>query len=185
MALIATPGAADANSFSTLAEFNAYLTTHVNGAAVASKTDAEKEAALVTSTRTLGSMFVWRGTGATATQALEFPRVGLWTRNGFALASDIIPKEIKDATSELARLLLAGNAESATGSSGTSNLSQLTAGPVTLKFREGAAEILPSSVTLLIPLSWYEQQVDEDAPQTMLFDTMVSETPTITYRRIL
>jgi hypothetical protein len=36
------------------------------------------------------------------TQRLDWPRIGVWTRSGSGLASNIVPEEVQDACAELA-----------------------------------------------------------------------------------
>lgn len=79
MSLITTPGAADANSWITLAEADAYFSLHANAAAWTSATTTTKEAALVMAARQLSSLsFVGQKRFTTEDdlheQALAFPR---------------------------------------------------------------------------------------------------------------
>jgi hypothetical protein len=176
MALDTTVGGSATNSYLTLDEFNEYLTNHVSGAAgLAVTPDAKKEAGLITATRLIDVMFLWNGAAASETQRRAFPRTGLLTRNGFALASDIHPVELKEATAELARLLLATDT-TAPSSVSVQGLTQITAGPVTLKFKDLIElKIIPESVWVLIPRSWYERLATDPEPPTFDFEVMQSE----------
>lgn len=106
MALVVTPGAADANSFATLAEFTAYQATRVPALPwLLTATDPQKEAVMIMAARLLGTCFNWRGVAVDDVQALVFPRSGLLTRNGFTLPSSgaaSIAIDLKNAQCEWA-----------------------------------------------------------------------------------
>lgn len=155
MALIATPGAADANSYVTLAEYNAYLLARLHVPAAASgATDAQKEAALIMATRTLDAMQCFTGAAATSTQALKWPRTGMVNKNGFPIADNVIPQELKDATSELA-MQLAVSDITLDNDAAIQGLTKVKAGPVELGFKDSIdVRGLPSAVTNLLPSSW-------------------------------
>lgn len=174
MALDTTVGGSATNSYLTLVEFNEYLTNHVSGAAALAMTDGQKEAALITGTRLIDVMFLWNGAAASETQRRAFPRTGLLTRNGFALPSDIHPIELKEATAELSRLLLLSDT-TAPSSVSVQGLTQVTAGPVTLKFKDLIElKIIPESVWILIPRSWYERLATDPEPASFDFEVMQS-----------
>jgi hypothetical protein len=105
MTLIVTPGAANANSYATLAEATDYigaLTFSENWPAEAA--DQEKvlrQAAMVMET------LAYQGTrtGPEVTQALAFPRIELLDRDGWIIASDAIPVPVKRAQIQLALAL--------------------------------------------------------------------------------
>lgn len=161
MPLIATPGATDANSYVTLARANELLamrlftTTWTN----TSVTDSNREAALQWATALLDAHYRWLGTATYPDQALGFPRSGLLKPNGQPLDSTIIPIEIERATSEFAMRLIASDLTTV-NSIAARGITELTAGPVKMKFEEGfQASIIPSPVNALIPLSWYVNDV--------------------------
>lgn len=111
MALVATVGAADANSYVDVAEANAYFAAgvHLGSATWAGLTNDNKSAALITATRQLDRLRFW-GCKYSELQALQFPRdYCAWKFNQ-------IPKELKEACLEQA-LSLAPNI--AAGGQGT------------------------------------------------------------------
>lgn len=159
MALIATPGAANANSFKTLAEFNEYLsnrlfvTTAVSGAS-----DATKESALIMATRLIGRWFIWNGQATYATQALPFPRIGLLSLTGYPIPENVIPQELKDATSELAYVLLTAGTTDPTAVSqiAAQGITKIKASSVEITFKDTIeGRFMPDAVAILIPPSWY------------------------------
>ncbi len=106
MAIIVTPGGTDSNSYATLAEANTFHTERLHNAAWTSASDATKEAAMIWATLLIDSNILWHGIRATEEQALDWPRYGMYDKDGYSVDSDIVPKQVKDAESELAFLLI-------------------------------------------------------------------------------
>src|SRR5678815_4418488 len=104
--LIATPGAADANTYATDIEADAYNESRLHTEDWTNASDTDKEAALIDAARLLDASFKWTGTPASSVQALTWPRTGMFTRNGFPIDPTIIPLELKNAQSEFARQLV-------------------------------------------------------------------------------
>ena len=116
----ATVGGANANSYLTLAEAQAYFDTRLP---VAGWDDADDQnVLLIMATRTLDRLLTpyktlftmngrnyyrvrpqWTGAAATQTQRLAWPRTGMFDANGFAIASNVIPEDLKFATAEIRR----------------------------------------------------------------------------------
>jgi hypothetical protein len=189
MSLVATPGAANANSYETLDEFNDYLDTRLHvPATVVSATDDDKEKALIMGTRALDQILsrfrrleiltasgrmtkfyvtrpYWTGTPTTATQGLPWPRIGMFDRNGNAIDTATIPQDLKDAESEMAILaittdILADNAVVVQG------ITSLKAGPVELQFKDYIQKrLLPDAVLLALVPSWITDELVEQIPQ--------------------
>src|SRR6516165_6200699 len=67
-------GKADANSYATVAECDAYHDGHLYADKWAAATQAKKEAALVMATRLIDSQFQFNGFRAHSEQALQWPR---------------------------------------------------------------------------------------------------------------
>jgi Zn-dependent alcohol dehydrogenase len=101
--LVETPGLATANTFATVEEFRDYQATRYPQLAwVATATDDTIAAILVMAGRALNGNFDWTGAAVDSVQAMTWPRVGMATRNGFSIATTIIPTELKNAQCELA-----------------------------------------------------------------------------------
>lgn len=101
MALIATVGASDANSYVTLDEASAYFEDRANS----SDWDAyeQQEQILITSSRLLDWYVNWKGDPTDEdVQSMDWPRTGVTKKNGTSVASDIIPIDVKIAVYELA-----------------------------------------------------------------------------------
>lgn len=114
----ATPGAADANSYVTVAEAQTYADSDLKAADWYIATADQRIRALITATRTL-DILSYVGTRTTTTQALSWPRTG-FTAGDKTYTSTEVPKEIKQATFELAFTLLSGQAVSGPSTGGTS-----------------------------------------------------------------
>ena len=102
MALVTTPGAVNAESYASLAEAVAYVGTLT----FAGKwpADAPAQEALLKQAALKMETLSWKGTRAASAeaQALAFPRAGLVDRDGYAIASDVVPRAVKTAQIELA-----------------------------------------------------------------------------------
>ena len=101
-------GLAGSNSYSTAAEGDTYHEAHVDAAVWDAATTSAKERALVHSTRTLDAMTRWLGDRKLCTQALAWPRRNA-ILDGCEVSSSIVPQPVKNATIELARLLLSSD----------------------------------------------------------------------------
>lgn len=115
---------------------------------------------LIHATRGLVAGVCLQGTAATSTQALPFPRLGLTTRNGHALSSTIIPLDIKHAQFEYALTLARSGNVLLAKDQAVEGLTELRAGPVTLKFREDFVYApVPANVLAMIPPGWLCEEV--------------------------
>ena len=95
-------GLPNADSFVELVDADAYHALFGNDD-WASASTADKESAIIRSTFYLTNGFSWEGDKINGRdQALSFPRSGLTDSEGYDVASDSVPKEIMDATYELA-----------------------------------------------------------------------------------
>lgn len=159
MAIIATAGAANANSFCTQAEADANAAQlGVAAADWNAASDTVKEAALRQATALLDAMFVWCGTAASTTQALGWPRSGLKAPNGGDLSSTTVPKLICDATAAYARHLLETDPTASAGGSAGGEIKSLKAGSVQIVYTEGTAaaatRVVPDPILWIIPKAW-------------------------------
>ena len=173
----ATVGGANANSYETHAEANTYFDNRIplSPPWVASG----EEAYLITATRLLDNAFsplktlvrgsdgvayyrvsrTWTGTPATATQRLAWPRVGMFDANGNAILSTVIPQDLKDAESEFAGQLLAGD-RSLDNSVIVQGLTSIKAGSVSLSFKDTIMpQVVPDAVLNMMPDSWFTDEL--------------------------
>jgi len=111
-------GLANANSYASAADGDAYHDGHLYAAAWTGATNDDKEKALVFATRLIDSQFQFNGWKAHDEQALQWPRercqdpdkglpiTVLLLASGSYVDSNVVPKNVVDATCELARELL-------------------------------------------------------------------------------
>lgn len=102
--IVATAGAANANSYITLAEAQAYADGDIDATQWDDATTDQKTRALITATRNL-DLVGFVGTRSSTTQALAWPRKNFTTTEK-TYADNEIPAEIKQATYELAKSLV-------------------------------------------------------------------------------
>lgn len=137
MPLTPTSGSDSANTYATLAEYDTYAETRTPSiAAVLAATDDQKEAALVVACRSLDSNFDWTGGAVDATQALTWPRSGMLTRNGFAISTTTVPRELKNAQCELAyQMLITGTDLVSDDDAAKAGVASVKAGSVAVTFQ--------------------------------------------------
>lgn len=100
-------GKVDANSYASAADGDTYHAGHLYATAWVGASAANKDAALVMATRLIDGQFQFAGWKASATQALQWPRVSCLDPDGTEdLPADAVPKAVIEATCELARELL-------------------------------------------------------------------------------
>ena len=102
--LIATVGAANANSYLSLAGANSIAEGMIGTLSWASATDENKAKALITATNGLETLG-WIGSRTTTTQALAWPRTDAACGDK-SYGDDEIPREVELATFDLANALL-------------------------------------------------------------------------------
>lgn len=130
-------GLENANAFATVEFCDGYNATQIDGQGWADEDLADKQVSIVTATQMLCLSYDYHGRRLTRTQALEFPRWGLRDRDGYLLPTAPLPREIKCATAELARVLrsraaagVTSSGVSTTGSAGA--VEKIQVGPIAL-----------------------------------------------------
>lgn len=147
-------GKADANSYASVAEGNAYHDAHLYSDAWTTANDARKAVALVMATRSLNAAVEWFGMRGGALQALEWPRYGVERKDvgdiGATWPENAVPVPVKNATCELARELLSANRTADADTRGIAELG-LGQGAISIKFdASDRAGVLPDEVLRLI-----------------------------------
>jgi len=128
----ATIKGANANSYVTLAEADAYFETVPSSTQWDNKQDDKKNRALIAATRWIETL-VYYGDRCDEGQALKFPRNN-YQVDGVELACSLIPQNIKYAQFELA-FALANDTDAIIGSSGTDgNFSEVKLGDIQVKY---------------------------------------------------
>jgi len=108
ISIIATAGAANANSYCTLAEANTY---HDESRYHSKETwtgfsSSDRSRGLIWASRLLDEMVSWDGTIVHTTGALRWPRYDVWHEDGYMISSTTVPQFVKDAAAEFAYHLL-------------------------------------------------------------------------------
>ena len=189
LVIVATVGAADANSYITLAEAKAYCEANLYAAEWDAMTDVQKNAAIVMATRLLDAdKWLWSGTATSSSQALCWPRVGMISRNGYSVPDNMIPRELKDATAEFARQLVVSDRQQ-DNDPVRQGIASVRAGTVSISFhgasggtgvmsipKEDASWIImPDLVRAMLPPSWkqltYQEQILKNKA-TMFFQNL-------------
>jgi len=128
----ATIKGANANSYVTLAEADAYFETVPSSTQWDNKQDDKKNRALISATRWIDTL-VYYGDRCDESQALKFPRTN-YQVDGVELACTLIPQNIKYAQFELANAL-ANDTDAITGSTGTDgNFEEVKLGDIQVKY---------------------------------------------------
>ena len=148
MALITTAGAADADSYASLAEATTYFTAR--GVATWTGTDTVKENALRKATTYLDNQYRdrWVGVRVAETQALAWPRADgyrAWTTplldaDGFDIATTTVPTRVKNACLEAALLALTGSTLEPSLARGGA-VKQESVGPISVTYMDGASAV--------------------------------------------
>lgn len=128
MTLVATPADPSANSYVTTVEALAYHTSRLFNVDWTAASTASQEAALEWATRLLDRQD-WKGRRKTIPQPLRWPRYTVYDLDGYLLDSETIPQFLKNATCELALLLLRGDR---TLEAGTEGFTSIQVGPIKL-----------------------------------------------------
>ena len=155
--IISTPGAADANSYLTVAEAQAYFDTRLHSEVWDT---LDQEAALINATRLIDAYVCFTGSSATSTQALAWPRIGMLSLQGFPIPSSgalSIPIQLKNATAELALLLGGEDDRTLEDEIAMAGLTKLKVGPVELGWKndiEKIKEVVSNAVRSLLVPSW-------------------------------
>lgn len=181
--LVATAGASNANSFITEAEADAYFDARVPLSPPWADA-ADPTAAIAQATRLIVSMYAprrtlvrtdppsesyylipptWTGAVATSTQSLPWPRTGMYDVNGNAIASNVIPQALKDATAELAGQLAIAD-RTLDNAIATQGITSVKAGSVAVSFKSGNIDVLrvlPEVVRLMLVPSWITDEIWE------------------------
>lgn len=177
--LVATAGAANANSYLTVEEAQNYFDSRIPGAiATAWDNTDSQEAALATATRVLDLMFLgrrvrvdgdpgyyrvgpaWTGVAASTTQKLAWPRLGMFDRNNYPISELVIPSELKDAVAELAGQLALSD-RTLDSDTAVQGITDVSAGSVSVSFKDSAVttKIMPDIVWSLLVPSWFTEEI--------------------------
>lgn len=141
--IIATPGAADANCYLTLAEADAYFSNRAHASTWEALDDLNKEQLLITASSILDWYATWKGIRVTATQSMDWPRTGVLDKIGEEYLDTVIPPDVKTATCELALSTITSDR---TADNALAGLKAIQAGSLGLKTDVSVSNSLPDTV---------------------------------------
>jgi hypothetical protein len=148
MALISTPGATNANSYTSVDFADVYLLQERVGASDwQAVSPGQKEAALIQATRVLEKESYLGGKTDTA-QALKFPRVNIFDEDGDEYSSTTVPADVQRACCELA-FALTQNPDLLT-SDGVSRYKSITSEGDKFEFNLSKANSMPPVIDTLL-----------------------------------
>jgi len=134
-------GSETANSYCTVAYADDYISIKSNATAWLALTDADVEKYLMWATRLLDQRASYAGTKVYPAGALEWPRAYVYDRNDLPVCNDCVPKQIKDATVEIAWNLFENDVDPSDsgGTSGSAGgaIKRIKADVVEIEYTEG------------------------------------------------
>ena len=147
MTLIATPKAINANSYATVIEADTYHSGRLFNTEWTAATTANKETSLIMATRLI-NLNKFTGIKTTSTQALKYPRYGIYDDDGNSIDSDTNPQALIDAVSEYAFLLII---KDLTRESSDKGIKKLKVGPIDIEINASdRSKPIPPSVMSMI-----------------------------------
>lgn len=105
MALDTTIGGASADSYVTLAEYEAYVVANIDLNFNGHGHDTTHEMNLRRGAQYIDRNYTWRGFRQYETQARMWPRLDVGIVDGWAIDGDEIPQRVKDAQCEIAYIM--------------------------------------------------------------------------------
>ena len=100
-------GLPDANSYVDVAYADTYLADDFYPGNWPTLDNGQKQSILVDASRTLDSIVAWRGVKTVDDSGLRWPRRGVADRDGIRIGDNVIPKQLKEATIEMALSIMA------------------------------------------------------------------------------
>jgi hypothetical protein len=99
-------GLPNATSYVSLSEANDILVTNIHNTAWEALNDTSKQYLLAWATSLLDTKADWDGQKAYPTSALRWPRKYTVDRDNVTIPSNVVPKQLKQATAQYARFLI-------------------------------------------------------------------------------
>lgn len=148
--LVQTAGASDANTYATLAQANTYMDSRLHVENWTNAVPDDKNKGLLWATSLLDDLVTWYGRKSGTTQALRWPRTGVYDIDGDSISSTEIPSFLIDATAEFAFQLLAEDRTLETNRD-LMGFESLKVGPLSMKVDPNTKKpVLPTSVQNMI-----------------------------------
>lgn len=132
----ATIGGANANSYVDVPTADTFFDNRLNASAWNNVVDSDDKArALITATDRIDQE-KYRGAKASSTQRLQFPRSGISYDDGLPVPTTTVPRQVCNATMELALALLAAGKTDLLAATGLEQFKSIRAGTVDLTMRD-------------------------------------------------
>lgn len=188
--IISTPGASNANSYGSLTEANDYFASRAPLSIPWDPLDDDVNSIyLVMACRVMESILTpkkelrwnsgkpyyytyktWTGLPSTEIQSLSWPRKLMYNRNGFAIANNVIPIELKYSQFEFAGQLKISDS-TLNNDIVTQGITSVRAGSVALTFKDTITpQVLPDMVLNLLSSSWLTDEIIDFAVNEVIFE---------------
>lgn len=150
MALNATVGSPDANSYVTVEEATSYFADRAHSSAWTE--ESNQDSILVTASRMLDWYIKWKGIKSSVVQSMQWPRVGVVRPDTTEVDDDVIPNDVKLAVFELA---LSSIEADRTADDPMAGIEQVKAGSLMVKADNGdvfstATDTIPEKVKKIL-----------------------------------
>lgn len=126
-------GKTDSTSYVSIADFKTYWTQH--GTDYTSESDDTIALWLNEATFYADSYYCWCGSITNEDQALQWPRTGMYDRNGYSIDDDVIPMYLQYAICELA-----GTRQGTSETIVTAGVKSKSVGPLSVEYTGGGGE---------------------------------------------
>lgn len=136
-------GLANATSYATVEQADDIAALNIHETAWFNLTTDQKQKVLSQATALLDAFARWDGRKAVTTSGRSWPRTGAVDKDGVAIPSDELPRDLVEGTVELARFLAR---EDRTAERDQDSLRNLKADVVELEFREVSRPVVPRYV---------------------------------------
>lgn len=197
--LVDTPGAVNANTWTSLSEYKSYIETRrpqlvwFATALTGTTLDEQLKIDLIQAQRLINVSFDWTGSIASETQNLMWPRLGMKDRAGRAILSTVNPEDLKLAQCEMGVQLHSDETDLLSDDEvEKGGIAKVKAGSVEVEFQdrdvsseEGAniwirqsgsafnylSDSIPAIVRRLLVPSWYKE-VENGLSKGFMFEVM-------------
>lgn len=141
-------GVSGANSYATVANADTFFEGQIYKDQWIRASAAQKAQALGMATSTLDTLVAWDGTKKDKDNALEWPRTGVFEKNGFSVSDTTIPAFLKEATYLTALSFLEDNRREEYGDAG---VDEITIEGINMKFNKtDRSGVLPHYVMMIV-----------------------------------
>lgn len=147
--LVVETGSGDttSNAYITEASANAYFSNKLYADRWEVALSQQRIRAIITATKTLDDFITWKGYRVSENQALAWPRAQVNDQDGYLINNATVPQAVKDATCELAILLLDEDRREEDDMEG---ITKIAVGPISIERDKNEKPIIPDHVARII-----------------------------------